>query len=131
MNYLYEVATGRLVSTTALPVPNPPAGMAVKAIEGEGTWNPATLELDPLPPVVETVRLAKIDFLRLLTVPERIAIRTLGKTDVIIEDFLDMINAAQNIELTNADTVAGVGYMVQQELLTPERGAAVLAGELP
>lgn len=60
-----------------------------------------------------------------LTLAERIAIRAAG--DPIIDDYLDLLRVATLVNLDNSDTINGVAYMVSQGLLTPERGAALLA----
>lgn len=126
MNHLYEVATGRLVSSTSLPVNNPPAGMAVKASDRTGIWNTSTLDFDPAP--VPEASLERINFLRLFTRDERVAIRAAAKIDPVVEDFMDMLSAANLVRLGNADTIAGVNYMASQGLLTPQRAAEVLGG---
>ncbi len=49
MNHLYEVATGRLISSTALDITDAAAGNAVKASDKTGIWNTQTLDFDPYP----------------------------------------------------------------------------------
>lgn len=62
------------------------------------------------------------------TMPERIAARTLAKTDPVVEDILFMVQNAQGVYLTDAATVQGVGYLQSVGILTAERAAAILNG---
>jgi len=81
---------------------------------------------DPEPePVVR--RLSRIAFLQRLGAPKRIQIRGAAKTDVVVEDFLDLLGATDLIELDNADTLAGVQYLVAHNLLTEADAEALLA----
>jgi len=81
-------------------------------------------EAEP-PPVRRDI--TRILFLQRIPAPARIAIRTAGKTNPIIEDFLDLISATDTINLDAADTLAGVGYMQSQGLLTEGEAGALLA----
>src|SRR3990167_3110566 len=83
------------------------------------------VEPDPAPAPVR--RLARIAFLQRLPPLKRIGIRTAAKTDVFIEDFLDLLSATDLIELDHADTLAGVGYLISQSLLTQEEAETLLA----
>lgn len=132
MFYLYKISDGTLVSNSALPI-DPPAGMAVKELEpptGGEIWDAATQAFVEAPPSEDGLigtRLERIDFLRLFTVPERIAIRTAAKSDPIIEDFMDILGAANAVWTGNLDTIAGVQYMASQGIITPARAAEVLS----
>jgi len=75
-----------------------------------------------------TLPLSRYEFLNLFTQPERLAIRTAGKTDVVIEDFLAMLDNAAGVYLTNPDVVAGINYFVQVEVLTQTRATEILNG---
>lgn len=123
---LYEVSTGRLVSSGSSITETIPEGLAVKVFPSSPSflWNEQTLEFDAEPPVPK-VELSPLQFLQRFTVYERVAIRAASKTDPIIEDFLDMINAASGIEGGHPLLVQGLGYMIQQGLITPERAAEV------
>lgn len=74
----------------------------------------------------EPRRIARIQFMQRIPAAARIAIRTAGKTNPIVEDFLDLLAASLVIELDHNDTVMGLGYLQQQGLLTAEDVAAIL-----
>lgn len=74
--------------------------------------------------------LEPIDFARLFTVPERIAMR--GSADEVVKDFLWMLDRANRVYLDHPDTRAGLDYMVHVAgLLTEERAEQVRRGEPP
>lgn len=81
-----------------------------------------TGNLTPTPP----------EFLLLLTLQERVAIRAAGPTDVIIEDILRMLDDPRVtfIDLTNPSFIEALNYLTTTEpaLLTAQRAARVLAG---
>lgn len=81
-----------------------------------------TGNLTPTPP----------EFLLLLTLQERVAIRAAGPTDLVIEDVLRMLDDPRVtfIDLTNPSVVEAIHYLTTTEppLLTIERTARVLAG---
>lgn len=71
-------------------------------------------------------RIGRLPFMQRIPPPARIAIRSAGKVDVIVEDFLDLLAASDVIELDHPDTQMGVGYLVQQGLLTEQEAADLL-----
>jgi hypothetical protein len=75
-----------------------------------------------------TLPLSRYEFLNLFTQAERLAIRTTGKTDVVIDDFLAMLDNATGVYLTNPDVIAGINYFVQESLLTQARATEILNG---
>lgn len=77
-------------------------------------------ESSPKPPLTQLM------FLRLFTAQERIAIKAAANTDPIVEDFLYLLNLAQDINLQDVDTVAGVNYLEQQGLIAPNRAQEIL-----
>ncbi|GHA27628.1 hypothetical protein GCM10007989_24370 [Devosia pacifica] len=97
------------------------------ASDGEGGWQaPATQpEFEPQAPV----RIDTPLFLMRFTPQERIGIRQAAKTDLVIEDWFAIINDPRlaYIELGDPNLTAGMGYLVQQELLTEARAQEVLA----
>ena len=128
MNHLYEIATGRLISSTSLPIDSPPEGVAVKVSDKKGVWNTETLDFDPIETPDWGQRFDVIDFLRLFTTAERVGIRVAAKSDPVVEDFMAMMDAATAIWQGHPDTVAGINYLVSQGLLTAGRGVEVLGG---
>ncbi|WP_263144000.1 hypothetical protein [Pseudomonas sp. RIT-PI-AD] len=57
---------------------------------------------------------------------ERLAIRTAAKDDVRVEDFLDLAGRAQFVDLSADLVKEGVGYLVAQQLVSPERATEIL-----
>lgn len=69
--------------------------------------------------------LTQLEFLRRFTVTERITIRS--SPDPVIQDFLHLVNLAQDVNLDDPDTVMGVVYLEQQQLIGEGRAAQILA----
>lgn len=94
---------------------------------GQGFF-PFTPEPPPPPPVDE---LNKIDFLRLFTQAERIAIRAAAKVNPVVEDYQAMLDAASVVRLSDPDIQAGIPALEAAGLIGPGRAAQILAGESP
>lgn len=71
--------------------------------------------------------LTRLEFLRRLTPAERIAAR--AASDPVIDDFLALLQLAEHVDVGDADTVAGVGYLASVGVLTEARAAEVLSVE--
>ena len=95
--------------------------------DGQGFF-PFTPEPHPPPPVDE---LHKVDFLRLFTQAERIAIRAAAKVNPIVEDYQAMLDAATVIRLSDADIQEGIPDLEDAMLIGPGRAAQILSGENP
>lgn len=95
--------------------------------DGQGFF-PFTPEPPPPPPVDE---LHKVDFLRLFTQAERIAIRQAAKVNPIVEDYQAMLDAATVIRLSDADIQEGIPDLEDAMLIGPGRAAQILSGENP
>jgi hypothetical protein len=67
----------------------------------------------------------KLEFLNRFTSQERIGIRS--STDPVVEDFMELLNAASEVDKTYPDTVAGMTYLVSVGLLTQQRLEEILA----
>jgi len=94
---------------------------------GQGFF-PFTPEPPPPPPVDE---LHKVDFLRLFTQAERIAIRQAAKLNPVVEDYQAILDAATIIRLSDADIQEGVPELEDAGLIGPGRAAQILSGESP
>ena len=81
----------------------------------------------PPPPVVD--ELNKIDFLRLFTQAERIAIRDAAAANPLIADYQDMLDAATMVRLSDPDMQTGVPLLELGGLIGVGRAAQILAGE--
>ncbi len=73
------------------------------------------------------VRLTRLDYMRRFTLAEEAGIRVAARTDPMIEVILGRLSAAEYVDVTDPETMAGVDYLVSQGLLTAERKAEVLA----
>ena len=98
------------------------------------TWSaPVLQEPEPVTPVqVGNLKPTPPEFLLLLTLQERGAIRAAGPTDLVIEDVLRMVDDPRVtfIDLTNPNVVEAINYLTTTEpqLLTADRAARVLSG---
>ncbi len=82
------------------------------------------VEFPPPPPVPREMQLTKLQFLRLFTTAERIAIR--ASSDPVIVDFMQLLDLAQDVRLDDPDTVQGVHYLESEGLIAPGRAAEIL-----
>ncbi|RRV35554.1 hypothetical protein EGI94_00130 [Stutzerimonas stutzeri] len=57
---------------------------------------------------------------------ERLTVRTAAQSDPAIDDWLSLVQAAQHIDLQHIETVAGINYLAEQALITPERAEQIL-----
>ena len=90
----------------------------------------AQVEITPEGDIVGTVTgrvMTKLEFLRRFTQAERVAIRTVAKSNVVLEDYMAMIDLAQEIDTADADTAAGVQMLEQVGLIAEGRAAEILA----
>ena len=71
--------------------------------------------------------LTKLAYLRHFSAEERITIRTAAKTNAVLEDYLSMLELADEINLDDPDTVAAVEMLEQAGLLAAGRSAEILA----
>jgi|GEM_PF-5618924 len=83
----------------------------------------------PPPPVID--ELNKIDFLRLFTQAERIAIRQAAAGNDLIADYQAMLDAATVVRLSDPDIQTGVPLLELGGLIGVGRAAQILAGETP
>lgn len=72
--------------------------------------------------------ITRIEFLRLLRDTERVAIRTLARTDAFAEDFVALLDAAPEVHLDDADVARGLSYLTSKNCLTADRVVEVLRG---
>ena len=71
--------------------------------------------------------LSKLVFMERFTLEEMASIYTAAKTTVVVEIFLDKMKLAEFIDITDANTIAGVNALVSAGLLTEARAAEILA----
>lgn len=58
---------------------------------------------------------------------ERLAIRNAAQTDLVINDWLTLVQAAQHIDLQHADTVAGIHYLAAHQHITEQHAEQILS----
>jgi hypothetical protein len=86
----------------------------------------------PPPPEPEPVdELHKVDFLRLFTQAERMAIRDAAAVNPLIADYQHMLDAATVVRLSDSDIQTGVPLLELGGLIGVGRAAQILAGEAP
>ncbi len=80
------------------------------------------------PPIeqVPTWIITPYALLRRFDQAERLTVRTAAQTDPAIDDWLSLVQAAQHIDLQHIETVAGINYLAEQALITPERAQHIL-----
>ena len=91
-------------------------------------WSPSRSGFVDLVQTVGTRR-TKLQFQRLFTLAERIAVRASG--DPIVVDYRELGQLAEDIDLADADVVSGVNYLETIGLIGSGRAAQILAGAAP
>ena len=76
-------------------------------------------------PVPRTI--TKLEYLRRFTTAERVAIRAAASENPVLDDYLKLMELAQEINLDDPDTVAAVQMLEQSGLIAAGRAAEVLA----
>lgn len=80
------------------------------------------------PPAPEpSNELTKIEYLKRFTQDERIAIRAAGKVNSVVEDYIELMNAAVIVHKDDPNTIAGLNALTQAGILAPGRAAEILA----
>lgn len=83
---------------------------------------------EPVEPVVQTTHLmTHYAFLRRLTLEEHVAIELAMPGDPLLRVAKQRFDAAREVNVSNAETQQLVGYLAQQQIIAPERVAALLA----
>jgi hypothetical protein len=72
--------------------------------------------------------ISKLEFLRLFSAEERITLRTVAKSNPVVEDYMQLLELAEEINLDDPDTVSGVQIMEAATLLGAGRSAEILRG---
>lgn len=89
---------------------------------GDYTLLPEPMAIAPVnPPILSPYR-----FKRRFTQSERVAIRTAAATSPAIYDYMDMLDTAPSVNLTDELTQDGINSMEMMGLLTAGRAAQIL-----
>lgn len=70
-------------------------------------------------------------FLERFTADERITIRRAARVNEGLEDWLDMLRAAQEVDLDDTRTISGLNALVNAGLLIAKRRDEILSGPSP
>ena len=76
-------------------------------------------------PVPRTI--TKLEYLRRFTTDERVAIRAAASANPVLDDYLKLMELAQEINLDDPDTIAAVQMLEQSGLIAAGRAVEVLA----
>lgn len=71
--------------------------------------------------------ITKLEFLDRFTPEERIAIRNAAKTNPVIEDYLDILNNASEVNLLSGTTIGGANGLEAMGHIALGRAAIILA----
>ena len=72
--------------------------------------------------------LTKLEYLRRFTVEERVAIRAAAEQNAVLTDYLQLMELAQDINTSDADTIAAVTMLEQSGLIAEGRAQEILNG---
>jgi len=70
--------------------------------------------------------LTKVAYLKRFTQAERIGIREAAKVNAVVEDYVELLNLAQDVDLADPETIAGVQQLEAAGLLVTGRAAEIL-----
>lgn len=74
--------------------------------------------------------LTKLEYLRRFTPQERVTIRQAAKAEPVLEDYLAMLELAENIDTNDADTIAAVNMLEMSGLIATGRAVEILATQV-
>lgn len=125
----YATLDGSLVDiSSTLPTPNP--AHCTRAIDADSVdvseWNTQALRFDDESRANSAI-LSKLEYLRRFTSEERVTIRQAAKVTPVLEDYLSLLELADEINTGDADTIAAVNMLEQAGLIAQGRAAEVLA----
>lgn len=76
---------------------------------------------------IDTNEITILTFLKRFTSEERIAIRNAAKINAVLEDFMFLLNSAQNVNLNSPELIEGMNLLVSAGLLTSERKTNIMS----
>lgn len=91
--------------------------------DGAGVW---TITAPVVPPLPIPTTMDAAGFISRFTTPEKLAIIAAAQAQPTILLWLTTLLAAPIVDLTHAETIAGVGALVTAGLLTPDRQTVIL-----
>ena len=127
---LCNVETGDLLQISEQPITTAGAPLMVKTFSMDMPdltkveWDKGGLNFKPKS---QSRIVTKLAYLRKFTGEERVTIRTAAKSNVVLEDYLALMELADEVNLDDPDTVAAVGMLEAVGLLATGRAAEILA----
>lgn len=88
--------------------------------------DPAVPAPEPVAPIGR--RMSKLDYLRLFTQEERVAIRAAGKVNTVVEDYLHLLELTDEVNTGDAEVGDALAMMETAGLLAAGRRNEVLNG---
>ena len=79
-------------------------------------------------PVKTSIIWSRIEFLRRFTAAERITIRTAAKQSPALDDFMFLLDSANEVHSDNADVLAGLSMLEAAGLIGKGRSVEILNG---
>jgi hypothetical protein len=101
-------------------VPQPSAGWLYE----NGVFSPPPKP--PTPPVIDTWVISKVAMISRFTPQEYVGIVGATKTDVEVQAWYDLFQAASRVDLKDQRTVSGINSLVGKNLLTQARADTIL-----
>lgn len=84
-----------------------------------------TSEYRPLQPELNVI--SKLEFLKRFSQAERIDIRSARMASPELDDFMELLNSAQSVDLNDLTLAAGMNTLVQAGLLTSDRKNTIMS----
>ena len=126
---VYETATGALKSVGTVVADPLPAGLSALALSTQPAgqvWNASTLAFET--PVARTI-LTPYQFVNLFTPTEMAGILAAATTNAAVNLYIEMLHFAQEVDLSDPNTVSGVNALAAAGLITAARAAQILANQ--
>ena len=127
---LCNVESGDLLRISEEVIEAPGAPLQVRALNRampdltKEEWVPNLLEFQQKPGL-RTI--TKLQYLRRFTNAERIAIRTATKAEPVLEDYMALLELAEEINLDDPDTGGALAMLEASGLIAVGRAAEILA----
>lgn len=102
------------------------SGMTFDTHDHNPVVEPPVLPAEPVAPIGR--RMSKLDYLRLFTQEERIAIRAAGKVNTVVEDYLHLLELTDEVNTGDAEVGEALAMMETAGLLAAGRRDEVLNG---
>ena len=121
------------IENISRPGKSPADGDLVRILHDSGAVEEKTffapVEVDPGPTPIPP--LTQLQFRLLLTQEERLAARAARAADVKLDDYLGLLDIAQEVDLSNPLTIGGLRYAAALGVFTDERLERILSGQPP